>query len=215
MNPEPIVGKDGEKEVDKENLPLKERLSLFFREGREWKFTWKGFFFSFLWLAILIFFLDLLSKWLVQLNVRPGEEIDVIKGFFTIHLTYNEGSAFGLGGGILAMRIVYIVISWLASLLIPLFHWHYLRKGDPWINAVFALTWAGAAGNLIDRTFYWESTTGFSGVIDFFCFYIFGPDRPPFAIFNVADASLTVGIVLLVLVFLVRAVKNWRASSGN
>ncbi len=222
---DPIVGSpDGKEgnglppEKDKDGLPLKERLALFFKEGKEWKFTPKAFFFSFAWLGLLLFLVDLASKWAVQLTLAPGNqggEVFVIPDFFSLYLTYNEGSAFGLGDSAAWARILFIIISWIASILIPLFHWHYLRKEDPWINAVFALCFAGAAGNLIDRTFYWPETTGFSGVIDFFCFYINGPDKAPFAIFNVADACLTVGIALLLIVFLVRFIKEERAKHGK
>ena len=186
----PIVGTpDGKKEegnslpeTKKEEMTLKERLSLFFREGKEWKLTPKSFFFSFAWLGLLLLALDFASKWAVQLSLKPGPEgeLFVIPGFFSIYLTYNQGSAFGIGDSAAWARIVFIIISWVASILIPLFHWHYLRKHDYWINAVFALCFAGAAGNLIDRTFYWPSTTGFSGVIDFFCFYIYGPKKARF-----------------------------------
>lgn len=213
----PIVGEKAESEK-KRDRTLKEYCSDFIKEGREWKLTPRSFFFSFAWLGILLLLVDLLSKWLVQLNVRPGSaggEIWVIPDFFSIYLTYNQGSAFGMGGGSMAMRVIFILVSWAASILIPLFHWHYLRKNDPWINAVFALCFAGAAGNLIDRTFYWNETVGFSGVIDFFCFYIFGPNEPPFAIFNVADACLSVGIVLLIIIYLVRFVIEARAKNGK
>ena len=213
----PIVGEKAESEKKKDRT-LKEYCSDFIKEGREWKLTPRSFFFSFAWLGILLLLVDLLSKWLVQLNVRPGSaggEIWVIPDFFSIYLTYNQGSAFGMGGGSMAMRVIFILVSWIASILIPLFHWHYLRKNDPWINAVFALCFAGAAGNLIDRTFYWNETVGFSGVIDFFCFYIFGPNEPPFAIFNVADACLSVGIVLLIVIYIVRFVIEARAKNGK
>ena len=213
----PIVGERGESEKKKDRT-LKEYCSDFIKEGREWKLTPRSFFLSFAWLGILLLLVDLLSKWLVQLNVRPGSaggEIWVIPDFFSIYLTYNQGSAFGMGGGSMAMRVIFILVSWIASILIPLFHWHCLRKNDPWINAVFALCFAGAAGNLIDRTFYWNETVGFSGVIDFFCFYIFGPNEPPFAIFNVADACLSVGIVLLIIIYLVRFVIEARAKNGK
>lgn len=213
----PIVGERAESEKKKDRT-LKEYCSDFIKEGWEWKLTPRSFFFSFAWLGILLLLVDLLSKWLVQLNVRPGSaggEIWVIPDFFSIYLTYNQGSAFGMGGGSMAMRVIFILVSWIASILIPLFHWHYLRKNDPWINAVFALCFAGAAGNLIDRTFYWNETVGFSGVIDFFCFYIFGPNEAPFAIFNVADACLSVGIVLLIVIYLVRFVIEARAKNGK
>ena len=78
-----------------------------------------------------------------------------------------------------------------------------------------ALLFAGAVGNLIDRTFYWSGTTGFDGVIDFMCFYLQGPTNNPFAIFNVADASLSIGIVMLIIVLLVRDIKKEKGQTAQ
>lgn len=199
--------------VEEKDGSISKRFRTFFEEAREWKLTPKSFFLSFVWLSLLLFVIDIVSKWAIQLNFEPGYmggETFVIPGFFSIFLTYNQGSAFGMGSGTMFMRVIFILISWIATLVIPFFYYHQLRKNDLWINAVYALCWAGAAGNLIDRTFYWEETVGFSGVIDFFCFYIFGADQQPFAIFNVADACLTVGIAMLIVILLVRAIKQAR-----
>lgn len=172
--------------------------------------TWKSFFFSFLWLAVLLWAIDLGTKWtMVNACAQTGtNSFAVIPGFFYLTLTFNTGSSFGLGQNDSWARYVFIVISWVASGAI-LFYWiKSLPKKDAWIDAVFALCFTGAFGNGIDRTFYWPATTGFSGVVDFFQFYIFGYGHESFAIFNVADACLCVGIALLIVVELFRAIKT-------
>ena len=55
---------------------------------------------------------------------------------------------------------------------------------------------AGAFGNLIDRAFYWPKTTGFDGVIDWIIFK-FGSWE--FAMFNIADSCLVIGIIVVIV----------------
>ena len=165
--------------------------------------------------AFLLVLADLLVKWAVELNTIENEPIAVIPNFFYITKSYNTAVAFSIGknwgvGG----RVLNIMISIVMSVAI---FWYYLTHNDRLktperITAV--LLGAGAVGNLIDRAFYWEATTGFNGVIDFFQFYLGGgPDKPvnffnPFATFNFADACLTVGIVVLLVLLIVDMVKG-------
>jgi signal peptidase II len=169
---------------------------------------WKSIFFSYVWLFVLLLLIDILSKWLIQLNFQAGQQIAVIPGFFYIYLTYNTGAAFSAGAGLVVWRIIYIVISWLMSGFIAYYYFAHRKDHDPWLNAVLAVLEAGSVGNLIDRTFYWEETVGFSGVIDFLQFYVFGPDNSPFATFNVADSCLTVGVIAAAILLVVRSAKD-------
>ncbi len=83
------------------------------------------------------------------------------------------------------------------------------RKRDTFIDVLLSFCLAGALGNGIDRTFYWEGPVGFSGVVDFFQFYIFGygEGKSSFAIFNVADMYLTCAIIVLILLLIYREIK--------
>lgn len=192
------------------------------KKQEKFKWTWKSFFFSFFWLAAVIIAIDLISKWAIvnyfaanpvkeNPNLPSSYSIEVIPQFFYLTLSFNKGSSFGMGSDISWMRYVYIVISWLASAAI-LYYWiKNLNKKDRLIDCVLALALGGALGNAIDRTFYWENITGFSGVVDFFQFYIFGFDHDSFAIFNVADSALVVGMCILIVVVIVRSFKEAKA----
>ena len=159
-----------------------------------------------------LLFLDLLSKWLVQSFAVPGQMIEVIPNFFYITLSYNTGIAFGLGAGS-GSRVVNILISIVMSLAIGGYYFYAFAKLKTFERIVGALLLAGAVGNFVDRAFYWESTTGFDGVIDFLSFYLGGGPsaKPssvnPFATFNFADAYLTVGVILLIVVLVIDMVK--------
>lgn len=201
-------------ETKKEGGAPETKKPLFEKRKEKFVWTWKSFFLSFLWLPILLIAIDQGSKWAVvkAMEEVPSKSIEVINHFFYITLTYNQGSSFGMGGSIPWMRYVFIVISWAASVAI-LFYWiRNLHKKDRFIDVLLAFCLAGAIGNGIDRTFYWKETVGFSGVVDFLQFYIFGygEGQSSFAIFNVADMYLTCAVIVLIVLLLVREVKAAR-----
>lgn len=170
--------------------------------------------------AVTLFIIDIVSKWLVQSFCTPFVPVTVIPNFFYITLSYNTGAAFSLGANWgIGGRILGILISVFLSTVI-IFYW--IKNNKEFSNferAVAALMSAGAVGNLIDRAFYFEAITGFDGVIDFFQFYLGGgPDSPnknmfnPFATFNFADACLVIGIILFLIILIVQMVKQGKNS---
>ncbi len=165
--------------------------------------------------SLALFIVDLVSKWAVNNALKAGESIAVIPNFFYITLSYNTGAAFSLGStwGVWG-RILGIAISLIMSVAIL---WYWIKSNKKCKNferLCLMLLVAGAVGNLIDRAFYWEGTTGFNGVIDFLQFYLGGGPKKassvvnPFATFNVADACLVVGVILMICYFAYDAVKN-------
>ncbi len=166
-------------------------------------------------IALLLLLLDLLSKWLVQNLLPLNTPVEVIPNFFYITKSYNTGAAFSLGAtwGVWG-RVLGIAISLVMSIAII---WYWVANNKKLHNferACLMLLSSGAVGNLIDRAFYWEGTVGFDGVVDFLQFYLGGgPSAPhnsvnPFATFNVADACLTVGVILMVVAMIVDLIKN-------
>lgn len=172
-----------------------------------------------IWLgvALALVLLDALTKWMAELFIKE-EYVTVIPHFIYFSLYHNTGIAFsggadwGVGG-----RILNISISLVMSVLIL---WYWILHHDK-MNKLYrvlaAMLAAGAVGNLIDRTFYWEGTTGFNGVIDFIQFYFGGtPDGtrnffnpfPGQTTCNLADIYLVGGIVILLIVMLVEGIKN-------
>ena len=125
-----------------------------------------------------------------------------------LRLTYieNSGMAFGidLGG-----KIFFSVFSIIASvgLLIYLFR---IRNERFIVRLPLAMIIGGAVGNLIDRVFYgvlFNEGSFFHGrVVDFidaefFNVNIFGYHLSRWPIFNIADASVTCGVLLLLLTY--------------
>ncbi len=189
---------------------------------KEEKFQWnfKSFLLSFVWIAVVVIAIDLASKWGIvnyfkanpdvrqNPNIPSSNSIEVIPHFFYLTLSFNKGSSFGMGSDVTWARYLFIAISWVASIAIVIYWYKNLNKKDHWIDCALMLALGGALGNAIDRTFYWPSITGFSGVVDMFQFYIFGFDKDSFAIFNVADAALVVAVGIFVVLLIVRSIKE-------
>lgn len=159
----------------------------------------KWFFFSFVWLFVLAFLIDLMTKLLCQNYIPLGDKIYLIPNFLYVTLTYNTGMAWGLFGGEVG-HIILTVVSWLASAIIIAFYvWKY-KKLNKFYKAMLALILAGTMGNMIDRTFYEL------GVIDWIGFQ-FGDYF--FPVFNLADAYLVVGIIIVVIYLIVIEIKDY------
>lgn len=139
------------------------------------------------WLGIsaAIVALDLYTKHLVQSSFAYGEHV-AVTSFFDLVLFHNEGAAFsflaGAGGW---QRVFFSAFAIIASGVII----HLLRKHPEKTLFCFALSLVlgGALGNLYDRL-----TLGY--VVDFLFFHY---ETFYWPAFNVADSTITVGVILL------------------
>jgi signal peptidase II len=150
--------------------------------------------------AAVVLALDQLTKaWVVE-ELGDGRVIELV-GSLQLRLTINYGSAFSLANGRGAL------ISLLAVAVVAVL----LRTGRHATSAGMAialgLVLGGAFGNLIDRAF--REGDGFlgGGVVDFV-------DLQWWPVFNVADAAIVVGAILLFLVQWREAEPSRPAGSG-
>lgn len=188
----------------------------------KWKVVWTKSLFVGLFVAFILVAIDFASKWVVQSLIPLGTSVTVIPNFFYLTKSYNIAVAFSLGEswGVWG-RVLNIAISVVMSFAIFAYYLTHESKLKPLEKVTAVLLGAGAVGNLIDRAFYWEATTGFNGVIDFLQFYLAGgPNAPkgffnPFATFNFADACLVIGIVLLIVALIVDAIVNRDTSASS
>jgi signal peptidase II len=127
---------------------------------------------------VAVLALDQLTKRLVAHAIAPGERIAVLPGVHLVH-TRNHGVAFGLEAG--RQTLVAILVGLALLGLLVYFATHSSR---PLIWLATGLLLGGALGNLIDRI-----RTG--AVVDFIQLPL---GWPPF---NLADASIVLGVVLL------------------
>ena len=133
-----------------------------------------------------------------------GASKPIIGDFLKLTYIENPGMAFGidLGG-----KTFFSIFSIVAS--IGILYYLYKARGER-LPQRFALAMilGGAVGNLIDRVFYgllFDEAGFFAGRVvdfidvDFFDLNIFGYHLSRWPVFNIADASVTIGVLLLVL----------------
>ncbi|REI07271.1 signal peptidase II [Staphylococcus felis] len=139
-------------------------------------------------IAILVIIADQFTKWIIATQMTIGESFTVIPHFLAITSHRNSGAAWGILSG--KMTFFYIVTI---LILIALVYFYIKEAKDHLLMQIaISLLFAGAVGNFIDRLINGE-------VLDFVDTKIFGYDFP---IFNVADSSLTIGVILLLFVLL-------------
>ena len=130
--------------------------------------------------------LDQWSKWAIKTSFNLYESKPVIQDF--LHFTYvtNDGMAFGLSfpGG----KHVLLIMTILLTGFIIGFLWKE-KNGHPLIKYGLALILSGAIGNLIDRLLYGKVVDFLDLMIGNFHWYIF----------NIADSSVTIGMILFII----------------
>lgn len=141
-------------------------------------------------IALAVVAVDQLAKLVVRRDFQLYESVPVIPDFFSLTRIHNTGAAFGMLDSseipykvaiLTAVRIVVLGVLAVFASTLPAAH-RLARVG-------LALVLGGAVGNLVDGL-----TLGY--VVDFLDFY-WGTWH--FWAFNVADASISVGMALVIL----------------
>lgn len=137
-----------------------------------------------LWLAVIVFIIDIGSKFLILHNFELYDSINLLS-FFSITYVQNFGAAFSLFWGLRwVLALIALVISvFIIGLL------YKSPKTDRLANCAYALVLGGALGNLFDRLYH-----GF--VVDFLDVDL-GFWRYP--TFNIADSAICIGVLLLII----------------
>jgi signal peptidase II len=141
--------------------------------------------------ALLVVVADRITKSMILDRLEPGSWVEVVRGFALTHY-HNQGIAFSLfaGGGPLTRMLLHLIIFTSVVIIAAMVvrQGHHSRLG----GFAFGLILGGAVGNLIDRVLY-------GAVIDFVHLWVkIGGRTWSWPDFNVADASITVGAVLLI-----------------
>ena len=135
-------------------------------------------------ISLIVIIIDRILKVLVTNNFVLNVRNKIIDGFFYITNCHNEGAAFSLfSGNVLFLIFITLIVLFLI--------YRTINKEN--VNKIgilaYGLLLGGILGNLYDRIFY-----GY--VIDYLDFVIFMFN---FAIFNLADAAIVIGAILLIL----------------
>ncbi|MBP5467143.1 MAG: signal peptidase II [Clostridia bacterium] len=112
----------------------------------------------------------------------------VIQGFFYFTYTFNTGAAFSFLSDKPWAQTFFAALTVVALIVFYVIYLYCIKKNKTLflkLSLIFII--AGTLGNFIDRIYY-------KGVVDFLSFIFFGKN---FAIFNIADAYMTVGVIML------------------
>lgn len=146
---------------------------------------------------------DQITKLMVEAFLSPNSSITIIDGLLNLQHVRNPGGAFGfLSRTNSSATLTFFLIVSAASVALIIYFFRKAPTGHKWYRSSLAFILGGAVGNLIDRIRLGQ-------VIDFMDIHVGGYHWPAF---NIADASITSGGVMLLLSLLRPTYDN---STGN
>ena len=145
--------------------------------------------------ALIVVVADQLSKLAIKSSEFHGVSQVFLGDFVRLTFLENPGLAFGVSVGGFGWLLFLVTIFITAYIIYYLFSDDILITGER-LSLNFIL--GGAIGNLIDRGFTLFNLFDYKGVIDFIDLGITGIYRWPY-IFNVADMSVTIGIIIFII----------------
>lgn len=133
---------------------------------------------------VAVIVLDQITKYLAVKYLMPVVSVPIIKD--VLHLTYveNRGAAFGM---LQNHRWVFMILSTVVMVIIMAVMFKYKKYLHPIMLTGLCFVVGGGIGNMIDRTI-----NGY--VVDFIDFTLIN-----FAVFNIADTFICIGVGLLIL----------------
>ncbi len=140
-------------------------------------------------IAALIFALDQVTKWIVIDLLRlPQRGVVDLLPFFDLRWVENHGVSMGfLTASSDTGRWLLVAMTAAIAAAVAVWLWREKNRADA---IALSLVLGGALGNIVDRSRY--------GYVADFADLHFGEWRP-FLIFNVADAAITIGVLLLLV----------------
>lgn len=146
----------------------------------------------FILICIAAVALDLLTKHLAVLFIKPLGKIVLIDGVFNLTYVENRGAAFGI---LSEHRWVFMALSVVAIAVIFIFM-YLTRSRSTVLSLSLSLIAAGGIGNMIDRV-------RFGYVVDFIDVELVWS-----YVFNIADCAVCVGCGLLIVWLIVSEIRD-------
>ena len=141
-------------------------------------------------IAVIVYGLDQLTKWMVLARLPEGHERVIVEGFFKFVHWGNTGAAWSLFRGNNEMLAIIALIALLVLFLTR----HHFESKTFTGQIAFGLIFGGIVGNVTDRLMPSRQQ-----VIDFIYFYIKRADGREigFPAFNIADSGICIGVALV------------------
>jgi len=140
-------------------------------------------------IALIVFAADQLTKWIVAgpLQLQAVRQIEILP-IFRLSWTENKGISLGLLNAETEIgRWMLVAVTGAIAIGVAFWIGREKQRGD---QLALGMVLGGALGNILDRI-------RFGYVVDFADLH-FGDFRP-FLVFNVADAAISIGVVILLL----------------
>lgn len=130
---------------------------------------------------------DQLTKAIVRANIPLGatwlpDGWEWLAPYARFVHWYNTGAAFGMFQG---FGWIFTILAFIVAGLI-IYYYPQVHEEDWWLKLAMGLQMGGALGNVIDRLMFEGRVTDFISV-------------GIFPVFNVADSSITIGVIVLLL----------------
>lgn len=135
--------------------------------------------------------IDQISKVIARANIDPTDRINVIGDFFILMNVENEGAFLGMGSSMNpTLKLIFLLVIPVIVLGYLIYYIIRNKDIDKWSTIALACIAGGGIANVFDRIVY-------GSVTDFFYLHI--NDTLKTGIFNVADMSVTFGMIILLL----------------
>ncbi|MEM4658678.1 MAG: signal peptidase II [Candidatus Methanosuratincola sp.] len=145
--------------------------------------------------------LDLFTKHLIRASLPLYDKVAVFPFLNIVHYQ-NKGAAFGLWSATPdGLRTLIFVAVLVAATLVILYYLRRAPQSNVLLTSALAMILGGAVGNSIERM-----QRGY--VTDFLDFHWFGNPRLHWAAFNIADAAITIGVIVVIVDTLRRGGKS-------
>jgi signal peptidase II len=147
--------------------------------------------------------LDQWTKWLVRENIPfmgtwLPEGMQWLAPYARIVHWYNTGAAFGMFQG---YGWVFAILAFVVSGMI-LYYYPRTNPEDWWLRLAMGMQMSGALGNVIDRLTLGWKVTDFISIGEF-------------PVFNIADASISVGVAILLLGVWLKEIREKREAESE
>ena len=142
----------------------------------------------FILLLLSLIAIDQVTKYHFSHTIELGGRKPVIDGLFYFAYEVNTGASFSFLSGVSWAQTFFKILTSFALVIFVFFYLIAIKNNYRWLKVGLVFIISGAIGNFIDRL-------AINGVIDFISFTFF-----PF-VFNLADAFLVVGAIMLVIHF--------------
>ena len=141
-------------------------------------------------LVILNIILDQLSKFWIRGNVAPYNDINIIADYFIITNVENSGAFLGLGSDFSPVIKSILLLALPVGVLVTVLVYVFKDKSIDKLSLIgYSSIIGGGIGNIYDRFLY-------GSVTDFLFIDLGGVFKT--GIFNIADLSVTTGMILIV-----------------